>query len=88
MLDPDDTPLLSHDLVVFDVSGKVVATGSIDLPGQFPPNGFEGSWQLKSATASFPTDAVFVQRLWQLGDVRSRTVRVFERAPWNFVQMF
>jgi hypothetical protein len=54
---PPPVPLLTHDLAIYNAAGTVIATGRIDLPAQLPPNGFEGSWQLKSATASFPSGA-------------------------------
>ena len=47
------------ELVIRDAAGNVVATADLRLPDQLPAAGqdFEGRWQLKSSTGSFPADS-------------------------------
>ena len=47
-------------LVVRDFAGDVVATGDLQIPDHWPSAGqsFEGRWQLKSSSGSFPATSV------------------------------
>jgi hypothetical protein len=45
----------SKPLTIYDTTGTVVATGTIQLPSRFPELGpFVGSWALRSSTPGFP----------------------------------